>query len=106
MARETKTEGDEFELLKRDVAALRDDLKVMSEHLKTIGETAVRGARARGAAKIDEARAELDEMVKELRQHGQDSVDSVERAIQDRPLVSVLAALGLGLILARLFERR
>jgi ElaB/YqjD/DUF883 family membrane-anchored ribosome-binding protein len=109
MARTTDTPTDaaeDFEAIRKDLDTLRTDVAALSRHLKGLGEGKLEQLRAVGGDKIDVLRAELEQTVDQLRRHGQESVASVERTIQDKPLMSLLAAFGAGMLIARLLERR
>lgn len=108
MAREnaTITESSDMSALKQDIEQLRSDLASLTKHIKGLGQNAVAQARSAGADRVDELRGELERTVDQLRQQGEASVAKVESVIQERPLLSLLAAFGVGMLMTRLLERR
>ena len=81
-----RTMRDEMDLLKSDLARIKDDLGMMAEHVT---------GRARAGASV-------------ARDHAQtrfnDYHDSVEQYIEEKPLTTVLAAFGIGLLLGKIFS--
>lgn len=108
MAREAASVdvADDMTKLKQDIVQLRDDLSAISKQMAKVGQASLAQARATGADKVDELRAELERTYQRLRDQGEAGMAEVERTVQERPLVSLLAAFGLGMILTKLFERR
>jgi ElaB/YqjD/DUF883 family membrane-anchored ribosome-binding protein len=98
--------ADDVGKLRSDMDALRADFATLADHIKQIGGSAMSEARSRGADKVSELRKDLERTADHLREQGEASVAEVERTIQDRPLLSMLAAFGVGMLLTRLLERR
>jgi ElaB/YqjD/DUF883 family membrane-anchored ribosome-binding protein len=112
---ENKIQND-VESLKKDMAALREDLKGLTRALVEHGKTEAGGARDnlvdRLREEVDKAGETKDRLVSELnkelesaREQGEKAVQSVERQIQERPLISLLVALLLGLVFGKLLDR-
>ena len=109
MANQSKaaTEPDaDVNALRKDIEALRGDLESLAKNIKSMGEGKIQQASALGTAKIDELRSELERRVDDLREQGRESVATVERTIQEKPLMTLLAAFGAGMLIARLLERK
>lgn len=83
------------EQLQADMEQLRADVSAMME---TIGKLAEDG-RHEGARRVREARDKMIDQAEKSR-------EAVESQIVERPLVSVLAAFGVGMLLGRLLDRR
>lgn len=96
----------EMENIKADLGKLRSDLASISEGLKNIGvEEALRtkAAIADMAQKVlEEARSTFES----AKGKGKDSADAVQRQIENRPFVSLLAAFGAGILLGKIMDRR
>ena len=58
------------------------------------------------ALKVEELGADLERAADALRRQGQASIAQVEDTIKERPLLSLLAAFGAGVLIARLLGRR
>lgn len=108
MARQTSDSSDTTEnlsKLKDDIDALRDDLSSLTETIKAMGNSAVADAQSLGAEKLEELRAEIERASGEARLKGEQSIAEIERTVQERPLMSLLAAFGAGMLIARLMNR-
>ena len=109
MAREveTATKADqELDAIKEHVEALRTELATLTKHVKGLSSAALGRAQTAGALKIEELGGDLERVADTLRRQGQASIAQVEDTIKERPLLSLLAAFGAGVLIARLLERR
>jgi ElaB/YqjD/DUF883 family membrane-anchored ribosome-binding protein len=109
MARETETvtkADQELDAIKEHVEALRTELAMLTKHVKGLSSAALERAQTAGALKIEELGADLERAAAALRQQGQASIAQVETTIRERPLLSLLAAFGAGVLIARLLGRR
>jgi ElaB/YqjD/DUF883 family membrane-anchored ribosome-binding protein len=105
MASTSNTEK-EYEALKEEMAALRNELAAVTARLKDLGLAAVDEATAGGRAKLREMRDDLGAAAGELQERGRAQLDTWEQKVREQPLLSVLAAFGIGFVLARLAGRR
>jgi ElaB/YqjD/DUF883 family membrane-anchored ribosome-binding protein len=109
MARETDaaTKADhELDAVKAHIEALRAELGSLTTHIKGLGSAKLGQAQTAGSLKIEELSADLQRAADALRQQGQASVAQLESTIRERPLLSLLAAFGAGVVIARLLERK
>jgi ElaB/YqjD/DUF883 family membrane-anchored ribosome-binding protein len=109
MATDTKAAikaDQELDAVKEHVAALRTELAALTTHIKGLGSAKLGQAQSAGSLKIEELSADLQRAADALRQQGQASVAQLEDMIREKPLISLLAAFGAGVLLARLLERR
>lgn len=88
---ETRTET---EALKKDVEQLRADLTALTESMK-------QRTNERTHARMDRARGQM----RTAAQEGERYARQVCKEIEARPFVSILAGIGLGVLLGRLFSR-
>jgi ElaB/YqjD/DUF883 family membrane-anchored ribosome-binding protein len=97
--------GAELEILKDDIAKLREDLAELTDALRD---------RDRGRGSEEKTSwAELAESLKEevcrglegARERSKKSMETMEQQVEQRPLLSLLAAFGVGLFLGKLFDR-
>ena len=102
----TGTNSGEFDDLKTDIDKLRADLSSLTKHMKEVGNSAAADAKKAGADKVDELRNELERTAQQLKRQGEASVAEVEKTIQEKPLLSLLAAFGVGMLITRFLDRR
>ena len=104
---ETATKTDqELDAIKEHVEALRTELAMLTKHIKGLGSATLARAQSAGVLKIEELGADLERAGEALRRQGQASVAQVENTIRERPLLSLLAAFGAGVLIARLLVRK
>jgi ElaB/YqjD/DUF883 family membrane-anchored ribosome-binding protein len=109
MATDTKTAtkaDQEMDAVKEHIQALRTDLASLTTHIKGLSSAKLEQAQSAGSLKIEELSAEVQRAADALRQHGEVSVAQLETTIREKPLISLLAAFGIGLLVARLLDRR
>ena len=102
----TDKASDDVSDLKDDIEKLRADLSSLTKHMKELGGSAVADARKAGEEKVDDLLGELDRTAQQLKRQGEASVAEVESTIRERPLLSLIAAFGVGMLITRLLERR
>jgi ElaB/YqjD/DUF883 family membrane-anchored ribosome-binding protein len=109
MARETDAASkadQEMDAVREHIQALRTELATLTTHIKGLSSAKLEQAQLAGSLRIEELGGELQRAADALRQHGQASVAQFEKTIREKPLLSLLAAFGVGVVLARLLERR
>jgi ElaB/YqjD/DUF883 family membrane-anchored ribosome-binding protein len=92
--------------VKDDLARLRSDIADLTQKLLDIGKSEAGSARNRIESEARNLVRELRQTLNETGEHGRKTVESVEQLVTERPLVSLLAAFGLGLLFGKLLERR
>lgn len=108
MARQTSSSddaSDDLSKVKDDIEKLREDLSTLTTHLKAMGGSALEDVQSLGAEKLDELRAELERASGKVKAKGEMSIAELERNVQERPLLSLLAAFGAGMLITRLMDR-
>jgi ElaB/YqjD/DUF883 family membrane-anchored ribosome-binding protein len=83
-----------------DMDRLRGEIDEMRKDLKTLTRT----MRDLGAEKGHEALERAEYYGKRARKHAAKTEARIEREIEERPIVSVLAAFGAGFLIAKLFD--
>lgn len=87
--------SEDFDALKTDVKALRDDL---SRLISTVGgDLEDQG---------DAARADMRHRLDSVRARGQATLDDIETRIERNPLIALAAALGIGFLIGALLGRK
>lgn len=103
MSRSDRNDVD-AETLEADVDKLRADFALLKGHLGRLGKQTVRRAEASGRAEIDALSGAVEEMIEQLGARGRDKAEALDRQVRDRPLVSVLAAFGMGMVVSRMLS--
>lgn len=92
--------------LEADIEQLKADLQSLNESLRDLGRDSLAAARSEGAARLETLRQEADDLTRKLKAKGQNQFEALEAQVRERPLLTLLAAFGLGLIISRLLDRR
>lgn len=92
----------ELGALRADVMKLRSDLTGVAEAIKDIGKAQIDQAKDSLASLADALRDDLRRGLEGARDGGRKSVESVEHQIGKRPVLSVMAALAVGVLLGKL----
>jgi ElaB/YqjD/DUF883 family membrane-anchored ribosome-binding protein len=92
--------------LEADIEHLKADLKRLNETLIGLGRNGLDAVQSESAARLEALRREADEIASRLKSKGQSQYAAIEAQVQDKPLVTLMAAFGLGLIISRLLDRR
>jgi len=97
--------NSDVDALRDDLNALRSDLAQLAQHVRTLTSDSAAEAKANAGARLDDLGRRIEEAVADLQQQGERSSAMLRQNVQDRPLVSVLTAFGIGLLLGRLIKR-
>jgi ElaB/YqjD/DUF883 family membrane-anchored ribosome-binding protein len=92
--------------LEADIEQLKADLKRLNDTLMGIGRDGLDAVQTEGAVRLEALRKEADHIAKRLKSTGQSQYETLEAQVQEKPLITLLAAFGLGLIISRLIDRR
>lgn len=97
---------DELDQLREDLKAVRADLAALGKDLVSVTKS---GAASASEAARDEARKRLEQLT-DAWDDAKDSTRAakrdVERTIEDHPFASVMIALGVGVVVGKLLDRR
>lgn len=96
----------DLETVKEDLAKLRSDIAEVTQKLIDMGRSEAGSARNRIETEARNLVQELRQTLNETGDRGRKTVESVEQLLTEKPLVSLLAAFGLGLLFGKLLERR
>jgi ElaB/YqjD/DUF883 family membrane-anchored ribosome-binding protein len=109
MAAANRNLEEEFDALKAGVDTLR---KEISSLVGSVGdavpdEVRTRGRRARAAVgrAADRAGEMWDDATNEASRRGREGATAVEHQIEERPFISVLVALAVGVVIGKLINR-
>jgi len=88
-SKSAKAELDQdVESLKEDLQQIKEDIALLADNLRGRASTKLREAKASAQAEYEE------------------KLDSLEQCIQEKPLTTVLAAFGIGLLLGKIFSMK
>ncbi|HKJ74623.1 MAG TPA: hypothetical protein VKA19_10945 [Alphaproteobacteria bacterium] len=101
------TEDDlrkEFDTLKADVNKLRGDVSELVDILKELGTEKTTSAKASVDEELARQREKLRATLTDARTRGRKAAESMEGEIAEHPMSSLIAAFGLGFVIAKLLE--
>lgn len=101
--KDVKADGSD---LAADIAQLRKDLQKLSGSIVGLGRDSLEAAQKGGAEQLGAWREDADDLAKSLKKKGQHQLDVVEDQVRERPLLTLLAAFGVGLLVSHLIDRR
>jgi ElaB/YqjD/DUF883 family membrane-anchored ribosome-binding protein len=96
----------EFEALRSDLGKVRADLAGVVEALKDSGKARAEAAKDSLGELLGRFQEEFREALGVAREKGRSSVETVEHQMEQRPLLSLFAAFGAGLLLGKILDRR
>ncbi len=94
----------ELQALKEDLARLRADLGGLVEALKEAGAERAEGYRERVGEELRRRREAVERRLDEARERGRQAVEELGEEVGAHPFSSLLAAFGVGFVLARLLD--
>lgn len=106
MANNNPDQDVDMKKLENDIAQLRDDLTKLSEQVAERVSERGDGVRSAIDARVKALRDEIEELSGRAQRTGRESFERVEDTIRERPLTSMLAAFGVGMLVSHLFGRR
>lgn len=89
-----------------DIAQLKKDLEKLSGSIMELGRDGLDAAQKGGAEQLGAWRDDVGDLATSLKKQGQHQLDAVEDQVRERPLLTLLAAFGAGLLVSRLVDRR
>ena len=96
----------EMEALRADLAQVRSDLAGVVKSLKEAGKRKAAGARDSVSHLAETLGGEMAGTYDRVRERGRKSVDAVEHTIGEKPVLSLAIALGLGVLVGKLLDKR
>jgi len=89
----------------RSYGQLQEDFERLRKQFMDLSSGASEEARTRLSEGLGTLSSRVDEFTRDASQYGGKKFHDAERAVQDRPITSVLIAFGVGLVLANLLRR-
>ena len=105
MAQSTNDDID-TKAVKADIEKLREDFAALKEHIGTLGRQTARRGKNAGQAKVDELSGEIEDMLEQLGSRGRETTDVIESHVRERPMMSLFAAFGVGMLISQLLSGR
>jgi ElaB/YqjD/DUF883 family membrane-anchored ribosome-binding protein len=94
-----------YQALEAELARLRDDIGSLAKTVRDIGSGEAQAVVDAVRDRLDKVSAEARRASRRAKAGAQDAADTVQGAIEDNPLTSVLIALGLGFIIGAFLRR-
>lgn len=85
----------------KELQQLREEFSNLKDELASIAETVGRIA----SSATEEGQQRVHAAADRTRQHAQQTLGAFEREVEERPMTSIAAAMGIGFILGRLLDR-
>jgi ElaB/YqjD/DUF883 family membrane-anchored ribosome-binding protein len=96
-----------------EIDQLKSDLRMLREDFSKLGKDAISATRHTAGSASDAARAEAHKRLEQLgeawdstKEHGAATKHDVERRIGEHPFASVMIALGVGVVIGKMIDRR
>ena len=102
---EDKNLQEEIDALKNDLANLRSDISELTGAVRDMGYDKVGEWRSSAEDELGERREDLRRAMGAARDRGRRAEDEFEQRVNEHPWGSLLAALGVGFILAKITDR-
>jgi ElaB/YqjD/DUF883 family membrane-anchored ribosome-binding protein len=96
---------EELDTLKQDLASLRGDLQGMTEAIKGEGAERFEELKDRVRSGVDEQAARAERAYRRTAQRGERAVNEARECFEERPLMTLFGAFGLGLLIGKLMDR-
>ena len=105
----TTDANKEVENIKQDLSDLKNDIKELTSALKDMGRQKIDEASEKIGDRKDDllgnfSLAEIKERLEELKGDGEDTMNLVRQQVEKNPVGTLLAAVGLGIVLGKLFS--
>lgn len=94
----------ELDALQADLAKLREDVSALTEAVRAAAQRRVDDARGEARQRAEGAWEDLERRLEEMRTQGEETLQRATREVAEHPAASLLAAFGVGFVLARLLD--
>lgn len=95
-----KSESATIDQLEADIKQLREDVAVLTRHLKETGDATYKNARRAATDRAEKVREQGEAAVDSLRDSAQDLEDQVSDAVRRKPITALAIAAVAGYLLA------
>lgn len=101
-----KDPNAEIDAIKADIANLREDMSELIQSLKERGKDKTDEVKDKARAQLDESIERLAEAYQAVKGQGTDFAEQTNKQIEQNPVMSVLTALGVGVLVGSLLSRK
>lgn len=98
--------SDEFQVLREDFDRLRKDVSELADSLRQAGREQATAARQKTRDSLNDARERLRGSAQAASECGRDYYEQIGHRVGNHPLGSLLTAVGVGFVLAKMLDRR
>ena len=95
----------DFHAVAEDLAALKRDFAALMNQMSQLKSTAAKGASDAAESTLGEISDRVDHLYDSVVAQGERSVKAIGRQVEERPVMSLLIAFGVGFIASRLLSR-
>lgn len=106
MAAQESNDSATIEDLKKQIAALRNDLGDVTKTLQSIADGEVRGAARKAKAKVNELSGKARDAANYAKEEADELVTGTKQMITERPLMAAGIAVAIGYLLGVMTKRR
>ncbi|MCL5270614.1 MAG: hypothetical protein M1457_08715 [bacterium] len=103
--KETVDYQKELDALRNDINCMRKDLGELLRGVVDLGKHGAGDARERVTSEIGRRLRQFNESYRNLKAGSKQAAGTIHHTMEERPLTSVLIALGVGLVLGKLLSR-
>jgi len=103
---QSETYRKELDDLKRDLANLRNDMGELVGTLTSMGKQSANVAWEKAQDQLNTRLRQLNDTYESMRAQSGRAAESVQQTIEERPVTSVLVALGVGFVLGKIMAMR
>lgn len=96
----------ELDHLKAEMTKLRADFASVADALKSTGKAEAASIKESASEFVESAEEEMKRLLGILRAKSKKSVEAVEHGVADHPFVALIAAFGVGFLIAKLTDRK
>lgn len=96
---------EEMDALRTDLAKLRKDISGLSEAVQTAAGAKLKHTKEQVTDSTKQAWEDVSARLEELLGEGKQTVDKLEGRVAEHPAASLLAAFGIGFVIAKLFGK-
>lgn len=91
--------------LESDISKLREDIALLTRHLKETGDHSMKGAKRAASEQAENLRAQGEAAMDTAREKAGDMEDELVARVREKPITSLALAAGVGFLLAVVMRR-
>ena len=91
--------------LESDIEKLREDIALLTKHLKETGDHTMKGAKRAASEQAEQLRAQGEAAIDTAREKAGDMEDELVARVREKPITSLALAAGVGFLFAVIMRR-